>query len=152
MSVMWAGVRWVDAAPSLIYAVISALFRDAKLADLIEQSPCVLDERQLGPVTDKDPEWRNAAVFTHEEVETIISDARIPPDRQMVYGLELLAGVRPGEAAALRWRHYEPRRGNHGVGPALEEVARDRSGVGVAGRRAEDLPRGSRDPGRQPVA
>jgi hypothetical protein len=50
------------------------------------QSPCVLDERQLGPVTDKDPEWRNAAVFTHEEVETIISDARIPPDRQMVYG------------------------------------------------------------------
>jgi integrase len=91
-----------------IYAVVSALFRDAKLADLIEQSPCVLDERQLGPVTDKDPEWRNAAVFTHEEVETIISDARIPPDRQMVYALELIAGVRPGEAAALRWRHYDP--------------------------------------------
>jgi len=91
-----------------IYAVISAMFRDAKLADLIAQSPCVLDERQLGPVTDKDPEWRNAAVFTHEEVETIISDTRIPPDRQMVYALELLAGVRPGEGAALRWRHYDP--------------------------------------------
>ena len=26
----------------------------------------------------------------------------------MVYALELLAGVRPGEAAALRWRHYDP--------------------------------------------
>jgi integrase len=91
-----------------IYSIVSALFRDAKLSDLIEQSPCVLDERQLGPLVDKDPEWRNAAVFTHEEVETIISDARIPADRQMAYALELLAGVRPGEAAALRWRHYDP--------------------------------------------
>jgi integrase len=91
-----------------IYSVVSAMFRDAKLAGLIEQSPCVLDERQLGPLTDKDPEWRNDAVFARDEVETVISDARIPPDRQVVYGLELLAGVRPGETAALRWRHYDP--------------------------------------------
>src|SRR5262249_48741370 len=76
-----------------IYSVISAMFRDAKLADLIDQSPCVLDERQLGPLTDKDPEWRHEAVFTRDEVETIISDARIPADRQVVYALELLAGV-----------------------------------------------------------
>jgi hypothetical protein len=54
------------------------MFRDAKLADLIEQSPCVLDERHLGPLIDKDPEWRSTAVFTHEEAETIISDARSP--------------------------------------------------------------------------
>jgi integrase len=91
-----------------IYSVVSAMFRDAKLAGLIEQSPCVLDERQLGPLTDKDPEWRNDAVFARDEVETVISDTRIPHDRQIVYGLELLAGVRPGETAALRWRHYDP--------------------------------------------
>jgi integrase len=91
-----------------IYTVVAALFRDAKLADLIEQTPCILDERQLGPLVDKDPEWRNEAVFARDEVETIISDARIPADRQMVYALELLAGMRPGEAAALRWRHYDP--------------------------------------------
>jgi integrase len=91
-----------------IYSVVSAVFRDAKLADLLEQSPCVLDERHLGPLIDKDPEWRSTAVFTHEEAETIISDARIPPDRQMAYAIELLAGVRPGEASALRWRHYDP--------------------------------------------
>jgi len=35
-----------------IYSVVSAVFRDAKLADLIEQSPCVLDERHLGPLID----------------------------------------------------------------------------------------------------
>jgi integrase len=91
-----------------IYSVISAMFRDALLAELIEQSPCILDERQLGPVVDKDPEWRKDAVFTREEAETLISDPRIPADRQTVYGLELLAGVRTGEAAALRWRHYDP--------------------------------------------
>ena len=57
--------------------MVSGLFRDAKLADLLEQSPCILDERQLGPLVDKDPEWRDAAVFARDEVETIISDARI---------------------------------------------------------------------------
>jgi hypothetical protein len=43
-----------------IYSVVSAVFRDAKLADLIEQSPCVLDERHLGSLIDKDraPRWR----------------------------------------------------------------------------------------------
>jgi len=80
-----------------IYSVVSAVFRDAKLADLVEQSPCVLDERHLGPLIDKEPEWRSSAVFTHEEAETIISDARIPPDRQMAYAIELLAGTRPGK-------------------------------------------------------
>jgi hypothetical protein len=63
------------------------------LADLIEQSPCILDERQLGPLVDKHPEWRNDAVFARDEVETIISDARIPADRQI--------GLR---ARAPRWR------------------------------------------------
>jgi integrase len=91
-----------------IYAVVSSLFRDARLAELIEQTPAILDERQLGPVVDKDPEWRKDAVFTRSEAETLIADPRIPTDRQMVYGLELLAGVRTGEAAALRWRHYDP--------------------------------------------
>jgi hypothetical protein len=30
--------------------MVSALFRDAKLADLIEKSPCIFDERQLEPL------------------------------------------------------------------------------------------------------
>jgi hypothetical protein len=80
-----------------IYTAVSALFRDAKLAALIEQSPCILDERQLRPLVDKDPEWRNEALFVRDEVETIIFDTQIPADRQMVYALELLAGVRPGK-------------------------------------------------------
>jgi integrase len=91
-----------------IYSTVSALFRDAKLADKIKQTPCCLDERQLGPLVDKDPEWRATAIFTRDEVETLISHPEIPLDRRIVYALELLAGVRTGEAAALRWRHYDP--------------------------------------------
>jgi len=36
----------------------------------------VFDERHLGPLIDKGLEWHSTAVFTHEEAETIISDAR----------------------------------------------------------------------------
>jgi integrase len=90
-----------------IYSVASALFRDARLAELIDVNPCGLDSRQLGEVTDKDSEWRGRAVFDVGEVVTLISDERIPVDRHVVYALELLAGVRPGETAALRWRHWD---------------------------------------------
>ncbi|HEX7941294.1 MAG TPA: hypothetical protein VF488_05790, partial [Gemmatimonadaceae bacterium] len=48
-----------------------------------------------------------SAVIGAGKMETIISDTRIPADRQVVYALELLAGVRTGEAAAPRWRHYD---------------------------------------------
>ena len=91
-----------------IYGTPTAMFRDAKLADKIEQTPCCLDVRHLGPLVDKDPEWRSTAVFSHEEAETLISHPEIPFDRRMVYALGLLAGLRTGETAALRWRHYYP--------------------------------------------
>ena len=91
-----------------IYSVVSAMFRDAELEGLIEKSPCILTKAQLGPLRDKDPEWRESAVFARNQIETLISHPRIPFDRRIVYGLESLAGVRPGEASALRWRHYDP--------------------------------------------
>ena len=90
-----------------IYSVVSALFRDAKLAGKIDQTPCCLDARQLGTLRDADPEWRAGALFTRDEVQTIISTPTIPWDRRMVYALELLMGGRTGEVAALRWRHYD---------------------------------------------
>ncbi len=91
-----------------IYSVVAAAFRDAAIEGTIEQSPCILTDAQLGTIKDKDPEWRLGALFTREEAEVLISDPRIPADRQLVYGFGLLAGMRPGEVAALRWRHYDP--------------------------------------------
>lgn len=90
-----------------IYSVVSALFRDAAIAGLIDHSPCILTEHQLGPVVDKNPEWRGDAVFTRTEVQRLISDPRIDRDRQMIYALGALAGLRHGESAGLRWHHYD---------------------------------------------
>jgi integrase len=91
-----------------VYSALSALMRDAAIDGRIPSSPCLLTKKQLGSVVDKDPEWRGGAVFTRAEAEQMISDPRIAIDRQVVYGFGLLAGLRPGEAAALRWRHYAP--------------------------------------------
>lgn len=93
-----------------VYSVLAAVMRDARIAGLIQQTPCVLTDVQLGAVTDKDPEWRAGALFTREEATAMISDPRIPLDRQVVYGLGLLAGLRIGEGAALRWRNYDATR------------------------------------------
>lgn len=90
-----------------IYTVIAAVFRDARIAGHISQTPCILGDEQLGPIVDADPEWRSSALFARREVETMIGDHRIPLDRQVVYALGILAGLRPGEGAALRWRHYD---------------------------------------------
>jgi integrase len=97
-----------------IYMVLAAVMRDARIAGLIQQTPCVLTEVQLGSVIDKDPEWRASALFTRDELQKLISDTRIPRDRQLVYALGLLAGLRIGEGAALRWRNWDATRATLG--------------------------------------
>jgi hypothetical protein len=49
---------------------------------------------------DKDHTWRASAVFQRGELQQLITDVRL-------YALLALAGLRFGEAAALRWRSYE---------------------------------------------
>lgn len=88
------------------YGVVLALFRDAIRDELIFTSPCALDERDLGPNVDKDPEWRETALFEREELELLISNPLLPEDRRLWYALEGLGAMRLGEAAALRWRHW----------------------------------------------
>jgi len=90
-----------------IYSTCKALFRDAALKRLIEHNPCTLDSGQLGHRVDLDPEWRDGALLTHAEAEVVISTPIIPFDRRMFYGFGVLAGLRPGETTALRWRHYD---------------------------------------------
>lgn len=89
-----------------IYSVLAAAMRDATKDDIIIKSPCKLDDNDLGPKQDKDLGWRMKALFERSEAEALISDPRIPFDRQMVYAFGLLAGLRPGEAAALRWQDW----------------------------------------------
>jgi len=86
-----------------IYSVLKALFRDAHLEDLIHATPCILNKYQLGENEDKDPEWRSTAIYSRDELEIFLFDARIPWDRQVLYALQGLGALRHGEAAGLRW-------------------------------------------------
>jgi integrase len=90
-----------------VYGVLHTMFADAVGDELFEMNPCVLKRGELPKKIDKDPTWRPTAVFTKAEVEQIISDERIPEDRRILYTLLFLAGVRFGEASALRWRAYD---------------------------------------------
>jgi len=92
-----------------VYSTVKALFRDAKMADLlIGDTPTILTKYQLGEAVDKDPEWRVTARYSRDELEILISDPRLPIDRRVLYALEGIAGLRLGEAAGLRFRHYDP--------------------------------------------
>ncbi|MBM4185591.1 MAG: hypothetical protein FJ207_15455, partial [Gemmatimonadetes bacterium] len=90
-----------------IYGIVQVMFRDAVMEDLIQASPCILTERELGEIVDKDPEWRGTAIYSREELVSLVSDPRVREDCQVLYALEGIGGLRHGEAAGLRWRHYE---------------------------------------------
>ena len=91
-----------------VYGVLHSMFEDAVDDELVASNPCKLRKGELPKRVDKDPVWRDGAVFSHAEVEQIISDPRIPADRRVVYALLFLCGLRFGESAALRWEHYDP--------------------------------------------
>lgn len=99
-----------------IYGLLSALFRDAKIDGLVDEDPCILTERQLGPKEDADPEWRDSAFYSRPELQRLISDTIVPLDRRVMYALMGLGGLRHGEAAGLRWRHYETTMTFHELG------------------------------------
>ncbi len=90
-----------------IYGLLRTMFHDAVAEGLISSTPCILRRGVLPKKVDKDPAWRVTAVYTWDEVEQLISDRRIPEDRRVLYALLGVAGIRPGEAASLRWRQYD---------------------------------------------
>lgn len=90
-----------------VYGTLHTLLHDAVVDELVETNPCVLKRGELPRKIDKNPEWRDGATFTRDEAERLISDPRIPEDRRVWNALLLLAGLRAGEAAALRWRHFD---------------------------------------------
>jgi integrase len=90
------------------YGILHVLFRGAVIDEIIAATPCVLTKTHLGKKEDKDPEWRAGAVYSREELELLISSEDVPWDRQILYGLEGVGGLRHGEAAGERWRNYDP--------------------------------------------
>jgi len=90
-----------------VYGLVHTMFRDALVDEMIESNPCMLHRGELPEKIDKDPEWRMSATYTAREVEQLISDARIPVERRVQYALKAIAGLRHGEVAGVRSRHYD---------------------------------------------
>ena len=90
-----------------VYATVVTMFRTAVADELIPFTPCVLAKGILPKNIDRDPSFRANAIFTREEVQTLISDVRILEDRRVVYALKALAGLRHSEASGLLWRQYD---------------------------------------------
>jgi len=91
-----------------IYATVRALWRDARLADLVMSDPPKLTAEHLGESEQSDPLEREAELYTRAEVERLISDPAIDLDRRVFYALEAMTGMRLGEVSGLRWKHYLP--------------------------------------------
>ncbi len=141
--------RWVEGlrlrlAPRTVrnvYALVSALYRDAVFAEVVKTSPCELRSRHLGKIVDKDPEWRAQAVFTPEEVVAITTDERVPEDRRVFYSILFYGGPRFGEVAALRWRDYDADRvplGRIGISKSIHSVEKTEKSVKT--ERPRELP------------
>jgi len=110
-----------------IHAVLSNLFRCAVANEMLPATPCVLSRGVLPPSVDKDPEWRERAVFTREELEALLFDRRIPEDRRILYGLKGLAALRHKEAASLRWSQIVEREPLWGILLSRTKTKRQRT-------------------------
>lgn len=89
-------------------ATLHRLLHDCVVDELISANPVVMKRGDLPGKVDADRKWRATAVFERREIESIITDERIPVDRHIMYSMLFLAGVRFGEAAALRVASYDP--------------------------------------------
>jgi integrase len=71
---------------------------------VIIDSPCMLTHEELPDKDILSPRSREPGAYTREEVVALLTDPRIPHDRHIFAALQLLTGMRFGEAAGLRWR------------------------------------------------
>ena len=90
------------------YSTIRALCRDAAVRGLIPQTPAILaSPAHLPAIEDADPEWRSGAILSRAEWEALVMAEGVAPDQAAAWSILALAGLRHGELAALRWRHYD---------------------------------------------
>ncbi len=91
-----------------IAATVRRLMAEAVDRELLEVSPCAWRaKRDLPAKRDKVIGKRNRSGFAGWEVWQFLHDEGIPLDRRVMYALDFLTGMRPGEVAARRWKDFD---------------------------------------------
>jgi integrase len=137
-----------------ISGLLHSMFKSAKIDELITDNPAVYERGVLPKKVDKDPAWRDEAIFTRVEAEQIISDPRMPADRRVLAALKLLAALRHGEAASLTWSQVAVRRSGEAARrsqPRKDEVGRA-AGSQCTPRSGRSSQHGRRRAGRRRTA
>lgn len=92
-----------------IHSTLQAVLHNAARDEMIPFAPAPLAVRhdELPPAIDKDPEWRDSAVFTVDEVRTLIACAEIPIAFRVLYLTLAITGARLGEITSLKVRDFQ---------------------------------------------
>lgn len=110
-----------------VYGTLATMFHSAVAEELIPSTPCVVSRGILPKKTDRDPSWRDDAIYAREEAEALMYDPRLLPDRRVFYALKYLAALRHSEAARLRWRDIRPME-------PLSQILLEKTKTGIARR------------------
>lgn len=112
-------IRFLEALPSErggtlaprtvrnIYDVARRALDAAVIEELLTANPCHVLHRKLPAIEDKVPGARQGWIYSRDEVERLIADPAILPDRRVSYAVLFLTGCRFGELAALRWKDWD---------------------------------------------
>jgi integrase len=87
-----------------VRGTLSALYRDAKFQGLVQVNPCTGLPRNIMPVKQ---EAEEKAIYEIDDVVALVTCEKIALDRRVFYALTAFTGMRHGEAAGRRWRHYD---------------------------------------------
>ena len=87
---------------SYIYGVLRTMLRDARIAELLSEDPCVLPRGILSrkTTTPRKP-------YEMADVHAIMTTPSLPVDAVMWAGLALRTGMREGEVCGRRWRDLD---------------------------------------------
>ncbi len=117
-----------------IHALLVTLFNDAEQQGFTPRNPCHGLRASQKPK--KAPRHATQkATFTVAQIEALVFDARIPPDRRVLYAVQFFTGARFGEAVGARWADYSEATRDGTLGEM--RIERQYDGEPLKGRRNE---------------
>lgn len=107
LDAMRADPKVADKTIRNVYGVMRAFFGSLEADEIIDRTPCLVPRGDLPSAAPRDPGFRGKAVFTHPEVERLLSATEVPEHWRAFWALLFFTGARLSEALELRWSDFE---------------------------------------------